>query len=372
MLHSIALTFLRGITQGQALELLRHLPSIQLLFDSPDEALSELHPQARLRISAALREHRSEALERAAAEVEFCERHAIAVLPITSAAYPQRLAECPDAPAVLYYRGTACWDVQHVLSIVGTRRITPYGKDICQQLVGELAQRLPDVLIVSGLAYGVDVHAHRACLAHGVSTVGVLAHGLDQIYPSSHRETAKAMLNNGGLLTEYARGTRPLAGHFVRRNRIVAGLSDATIVVESADKGGALITARLASDYHRLVAAFPGRVGDPYSVGCNRLIREQNAALITSAADLLDVLGWASPATTTPAVQLDLFPTLNAEQQRVVDALRATDGLSVAQLCVRTNLEQSVLHAQLFELEMSGVVQLLAGGLYRLLPQVHP
>lgn len=369
MLHTIALSLLRGITQAQTLDLLRHVGSARHILECPDEALAQVVPQTRTRLAAAIAQHKSEAMERAEREMDFCQRHNIEVLPITAEGYPQRLAECPDAPAVLFYRGAAQLNAARILSVVGTRRITPYGKDLCRSFIADLAQRLPDTLVVSGLAYGVDIHAHRACLDCGLPTLGVLAHGLDQIYPSSHRETAKTMLAQGGLLTEYITGTRPLAGQFVRRNRIVAGMADATIVVESADKGGALITANLANDYDRLVAAFPGRANDPYSAGCNSLIRDHRAELITSVSDLLELLNWNSTSSRPSAVQLDLFPTLSPEQQRIAEALRLTDGLSAAQLCLRTNIDLPTLNAHLFELEMSGVVQLLAGGLYRLLPQ---
>ena len=178
----------------------------------------------------------------------FVKNTASAPLPSPRADYPQRLKDCPDAPAVLFYRGSAEWNVPHVLSVVGTRRISPYGKDLCRMFCQELARLFPDTLVVSGLAYGVDVHVHKACLEQQLPTIGVLAHGLDQIYPAAHRNTACEMLRNGGLLTEHPRGVRPFAGNFVRRNRIVAGMADATIVIESADHGGALITARLAGE----------------------------------------------------------------------------------------------------------------------------
>lgn len=370
MLHTLALSLLRGMTQAQTLELLRHVPDARAIFERPDDVLTEVHPTMRRRIETALQSHGSEALARAACELEFCERHNIRALGLHHSDYPQRLAECPDAPAMVFYRGNADLNAQHVLAVVGTRRITPYGKDLCQSLCADLRRLLPDVLVVSGLAYGVDIHAHRGCLKEGLSTVGILAHGLDQIYPSSHRETAKAMLRQGGLLTEYISQTRAHAGNFVRRNRIVAGMADATLVVESAQKGGALITARLSMDYDRLVCAFPGRTADPYSEGCNRLIRDRQAELVTSAYDLLDLLNWNTPAASTQREpELNFLPTLTPEQQAVVEALKGKDGLNLTQLCIKTNMEQSTMTALLFELEMSGIVRLMAGGLYRLLPQ---
>ena len=208
MLHTVALTLLRGITQSQTRDLLRHVPDAQRIFTQPDEALAEANPQMLRHLKAALEAHGSEALQRAEAEIAFCERHNIRVLSLNDADYPQRLADCPDAPAVLYFRGTADLNARRILSIVGTRRITPYGADLCRIFCTDLAQLLPDTLIVSGLAYGVDIHAHRHCVSQGLPTVGVLAHGLDQIYPATHRDTAKAMVGHGGLLTEYPSQTQ--------------------------------------------------------------------------------------------------------------------------------------------------------------------
>lgn len=369
MLHTIALTLMRGITQAQTLQLFRHLDSPESLFRHPEAALEEVNPTMRRHLITALAEHADEALVRAERELAFCEKHDIGVFPITHDDYPRRLAECPDAPAVLFYRGTADLNAARTLSVVGTRRITPYGKDLCRALCADLARLLPDTLVVSGLAYGVDIHTHRECLTNNLPTVGVLAHGLDRIYPSLHRDTAARMLAHGGLLTEYVSQTRPLAGHFVRRNRIVAGMTDATIVVESARKGGALITAHLAGDYDRLVCAFPGRTTDPCSEGCNHLIRDRRAELVTSAQDVLDLLGWSPPPSAHASVQLDLFPALTPEQQLVADALSPTDGLTTAQLCISTNLDLSTINTILFELEMTGIVSLLPGGRYRLLPR---
>lgn len=369
MLHSIALTQVRSLTQAQILDLLRLPCTPQQLFDCPEECFTQLAPSVRHELTQSFRQHRTEALERATQEVEFCQNHAVQALLWGAEGYPQRLIDCPDAPVLLYHRGAIGLNAPRVLSIVGTRRITPYGKDLCRLLVQELAQLVPDVLVVSGLAYGVDIHAHRACLEQGLPTVGVLAHGLDQLYPSSHRDTARHMIASGGLLTEYISGVRPLAGHFVRRNRIVAGMADATIVIESANKGGALITARIASSYHRPVMAFPGRVGDAYSEGCLRLVREKRAELITSGADLLELLGWQSTTQAQEAQQLELFATLSPMQQRILDTLSPTDGLTLPQLSTQTQLDATALRAQLFELELHGHITVSAGGLYRARPQ---
>lgn len=189
------------------------------------------------------------------------------------------MRECDDAPLALFYRGNADLNTLHIINIVGTRHATPYGQDICTRFLADLSALYPDTLIVSGLAYGIDIHAHRAALQNHFKTIGVLAHGLDRIYPAEHRKTAVSMLEQGGLLTEFTSGTNPDRQNFVKRNRIVAGMSDATVVIESAAKGGALITAELAESYHRDCFAFPGRCNDEYSIGCNNLIRKTRQCL---------------------------------------------------------------------------------------------
>ena len=307
---------------------------------------------------------------RAEEEYRFAVQGSIRCLGIHDEDYPARLRECPDAPILVYFRGTADLNAPRVVSMVGTRRITSYGRDLCAQFVAELRSLLPDVLVVSGLAYGVDIHCHRAALAQGLPTVGVLAHGMDQIYPRMHRADAVRMLEQGGLLTEFMSQTNADKKNFVQRNRIVAGMSDATIVVESASKGGSLITAGIASAYNRDVFAFPGRVGDTYSEGCNELIRSNRAALLTSAEGLLQAMGWESSEwrkqQLAGGVQQNLFPTLSPEEQVVVNALRGDEGMQMNVLTIRTGIPVGSLASLLFALEMKGVVRTLSGGMYRL------
>lgn len=370
MLHHIALSLLRGLTQPQCVDLLRNIDHPRALFDDTAAALDtldQLVPAARTQLLRLFAERGEEALSRAADELEFCRRHSIHPLALGTADYPRRLAECPDAPAVVYYRGTADLDARHIVAVVGTRRITPYGKAHCERCCAELAEALPDALIVSGLAYGVDIHAHRAALDNRLDTVGVLAHGLDTLYPSSHRDTARDMLLHGGLLTEYVAGVRPFAGNFVRRNRIVAGLADVTLVVESAEKGGALITAHLAADYNRTVCALPGRTDDEYSRGCLHLVRDHRAELVTGADDLMRLMNWATKQDAQP-VQLELFDGETPEQSALIKALRTagSEGETAERLCVITNLPLAQVNATLFDLQMAAAVTLLAGGRYRL------
>lgn len=352
----LALTLLQGMTQSMALTLLREYESVQRI----RENLSQLP----LKVKTAFGNWQ-EAAERAEAEIRFCEERGIQILTLVDDDYPLRLRECPDAPALLFYKGNADLNKKHVIAVVGTRHISEYGKNICNDFIAQLANQLTDCLIVSGLAYGVDIHAHRASLSAGLPTVGVLAHGLDRIYPSLHRNTAAEMVNCGGLLTEYITGTNPDKGNFVRRNRIVAGMADAVIVVESAEKGGALITARLAADYHRDVFAFPGRIADPYSQGCNLLIKNNTAALITCAADLTLAMGWENIKKNT-AVQGELFPMLTDEENALCQLLDRVEGTPVNQLVIKTNTPFAQVSTLLFKLEMEGVVKQMAGGKYRL------
>jgi DNA processing protein len=230
-----------------------------------------------------------------------------------------------------------------------------------------MRQRCPDVLVVGGLAYGIDICAHRQALSCGFETVGVLAHGLDQIYPSHHRETAVEMVKQGGLLTEYMSQTQALPNNFRQRNRIVAGMSDATILVESAFKGGGLITCRIAQEYGRDVFAFPGAVGMPYSEGCNRMIRNNTAALITSAQDFVESIGWQTQAQKPEAIERQLFPDLTEEEQKVVCLLQDTNDLQLNVISVKTGIPIGQLTALLFSLEMKGVIKPLAGGMYHIM-----
>lgn len=380
MLHTLALTFIPGITPSMQLEMLRHCESAEAIVMHPEEALKHANENYRWKSINTITQHRDVALKRAEEEMDFCRQHKISVLPITAEDYPARLRDCPDAPVVIFYRGTADLNAKHVLAVVGTRKISEYGKQLCARFTERLAELLPDTLVISGLAYGVDIHAHRGCMEHGLPTVGVVAHGLDQIYPATHRNDAKRMLQNGGILTEYVRGTRPLQGNFLRRNRIVAGMADATIVVESAEHGGSLVTARIARSYDRAVFACPGRVNDPYSIGCNNLILNAKAMMMLSAEDVVKELGWwqdSVPYLSHPQ-QLDLFSNepsqrggqryaaLSPEQQLLAETLEGTDGLNTTMLAEKTHMAAADINAILFDMELSGIVKILPGGFYML------
>ena len=367
--YAMALTRLTNFNYQQALELYKAVGSAQMLFEHRNE-IGDIIKDASPRLMEALKDW-DEAMRRAEAELRFMEEHRIRALTLNDDDYPQRLIECPDAPIIIYYTGNADLNQEKIVSIVGTRHATPYGQDLIHRFVSELRGLCPQVLIVSGLAYGVDICAHREALANGYPTVGVLAHGLDQIYPYRHRETAAQMLNHGGLLTEFMSQTNADKPNFVRRNRIVAGMADAVILVESAAKGGGLITAEIAQSYARSVFAFPGNVGQPYSEGCNNLIRDNGAGLISNAQDFVKAMGWWEETHRQQAfadgIERNLFPDLTPEEQQVVSLLKESNDLQLNIITVKTGIPIGRLTALLFQLEMEGVVKPLAGGMYHLL-----
>ncbi len=309
---------------------------------------------------------------RADEEWEWCEANGVRILTHADSDYPCRLRECPDAPMVLFTRGGCDLNASHIINIVGTRKSTPYGKDVTDALVNGLAALCPDVVVVSGLAYGTDINAHRAALRTGIATVGVVAHGQDRLYPPLHRPEAEKMVGNGtgAVVTEFFHGTRPEARNFLQRNRIIAGISDATVVVESASHGGSLVTARLAQDYGREVFAVPGMVNAEFSKGCNSLIREHKAVLVTSAEDIVDALGWQNSATLAEArlrgIERTLFPELTQEEQMVVDALRDNGDSQSNALAIHTGLPIGTIVSLLFSLEMKGVVTPVPGNTFHL------
>ena len=367
--YAMALTRLTNFNFQQALELYKAAGSAQRLYEHRND-LGDIIEDCSPRLIAALKDW-GDAMKRAEFEVKYMEEHQIRAFSLLDDDYPQRLLDCVDAPLVLYYRGRADLNQQKVINMVGTRHMTRYGEDLICKFVRELHEMCPDVLIVSGLAYGVDICAHRQALANGYETVAVLAHGLDQIYPYHHRDTAAEMIEHGGLLTEFMTQTNADKANFVRRNRIVAGSTDATIVVESASKGGSLITAEIAQSYERPVFAFPGNVGLPFSEGCNFLIRDNAAALITCAEDFVNAMGWQVEAARRQAlaegIERQLFPDLSPEEQKIVSLLQQTNDLQLNILCVKTGLPIGQITALLFQLEMKGVIKALAGGSYHLL-----
>jgi DNA processing protein len=365
----MALTRLTNFNYQQALELYKAAGSAQRLYEHRSD-IGEMIDNCTPRLVEALKDW-SDAMKRAEFELKFMEEHQIRALTMMDDDYPQRLCECSDAPIVLYYKGNGDLNQAKIVSIVGTRRITTYGQDLIRRFIADLKTYCPQVLIVSGLAYGVDINAHRQALENGYPTIGVLAHGLDQIYPYHHRDTAAKMLNQGGLLTEFMSQTNADKPNFVRRNRIVAGMADATILVESAEKGGGLITCEIAQSYNRAVFAFPGNVKAEFSMGCNNLIRDNGAGLISNAKDFVNAMGWQDEVRLQEAlsngIERNLFPDLTSEEQQIVNLLQEINDLQLNILSVKTGITIGQLTALLFQLEMKGIVKPLAGGMYHLL-----
>lgn len=351
----------------------------------------QLAPNMPERLLAAFA-HTDEHLKRADEEMRFAQDNNISIITLADEAYPQRLKACFDAPLALFFKGNANLNAKHCISIVGTRKATPYAADCIAQLTARLKQLCPDILIVSGLAYGVDIMAHRQAIDHALPTVAVLAHGLDTLYPTRHRKEATLMMQNGGLLTEYFSQSKIDKRNFLQRNRIVAGLSAATLLVESAEHGGGLVTCRLAQSYQHDVFAIPGSINSPYSVGCNRLIRDNVAGLVTSAEDILKAMAWEEDVkeiTATNGASLmgssskqssSIGSSVNSVSgvgaasastaqvpngaQGVLDVLTKENDLHIDIIATRAGLPVNKVLALLFQLEMSGMVSSLSGGRY--------
>jgi DNA processing protein len=296
-------------------------------------------------------------------EAEFIENKNIQPLFFSDKNYPTRLKLCDDGPIMLYAKGKMDLNAPRVISIVGTRNATEYGKNFCEALLKELAPYQP--VVISGLAYGIDICAHRSALVHGLSTVGCVAHGLDKLYPSEHSKTASEMTANGGLLSEHLSETNLSPEFFPMRNRLIAGLADCTIVVESDIKGGSLITAYLANGYGREVFALPGKHNDKYSGGCNMLIKKNIAAILTSAKDLVEYMNW-DVKEAIPVKQLPLFVDLTAHETEVVNVLREKGKTAIDSLSIQSAQPIGKLSSILLELEFKGVVKSLPGKMYEL------
>ena len=361
--YRIAFAGLQGMGVDLARKLLDVVGSEERFFAMDEKELRQL---TRGRSKIYRDDYRRECLEMARREEIFVKEHNIAATYFTDGAYPHRLLEAPDAPAMVYSLGGCNLESAHVISLVGTRHATQYGIRFCDTLIGELAQRLPDLVVVSGLAYGIDIAAHRAALKHGVPTVAVLPRGLNKIYPAMHRNDAVAIVKSGGmLLTDYTSQDDVQKSNFLARNRIVAALSDCTVIVESAGSGGALVTASLAMSYNRDVMAVPGRCGDEFSSGCNKLIATNKAALITCADDLMAAMRWES-AMQQPQ-QLDLFPELTKEEQAVVDIIRDHGEIHLNALADALHAPVYKLMSILVELDCKNVITTLPGCRYALL-----
>jgi len=361
LLHRVALTYVKNIGPTLAKSLVAYFGDAESIFKAPPRKLIKVPGIGEKTINQL---DFDIALKKAENELKFIERSNIEVIFYTDSKYPRRLKACNDSPVLLYAKGNIDLSAQYVVSVVGTRNATEYGKNLCRLLIEELQQH--NVLVVSGLALGIDVAIHKECLKHNMPTIGVVGHGLDRLYPSQNRATAEKMLENGGLLSEYPSGTIPDRENFPQRNRIVAGIADATIVVEAGIKGGALITAEIANSYNRDVFAFPGRIGDDYSEGCNFLIRNNKAQLLTCAADLAYSLGWEKGENAKPAVEQFVLPfDLLPDESLILNFIKQNNGpLAIDDLSLKTNMPTSKLAMNLLNMEMQGYIRTLPGKTY--------
>jgi len=359
--QQIALTFLSGIGSRRARVIIRHFNDLNEFFSEKKLNLAKIpgiqadfisHKQRMLALEAAKKV--DDALQQLGGETVF----------FTEAHYPRRLKQCADAPLLLYAKGKIDWNPEKIISIVGTRNASDYGKQLTEEFMQEIAKT--GTTVVSGMAYGIDILAHKAAVKLQLPTIGVLGHGLDTLYPSAHRKTAQQMIENGGLITEFAPGMKPEPAYFPMRNRIVAGIADATIVIESGIKGGSLITANLANDYNRDVFAFPGDVTRPYSAGCLKLIQQNKAHLITNTADLLEVMSWKD-AEKPNTVQRNLFVDLTTDEERIIETLTTKKEMTIDVIGYLTTFTVGQTAALLLNLEFKGLIKSLPGKRYALI-----
>jgi DNA processing protein len=363
--YQIGITLIKGIGPNLAKNLIAYLGSVEAIFKEKEKTLTKIPG-----IGAVLSREivSSNVMERAEKEIEFIQKNQIKPFFYTDKEYPYRLKECADSPIMLYFRGNLLnLNDYKFVSFVGTRSATESGKQICEDIIFDLSRQIENFVIVSGLAYGIDICAHKKSLDLSIPTIGILGHGLDRIYPSVHRSVAAKMVLQGGLLTEFKNGTNPDKQNFVQRNRIIAGLSDAVVVVESAQKGGALITAELANDYNRDVFAVPGRINDEFSAGCNLLIKQNKATLIESANDIVRSMNWETSNAELKTEQRSLFEDLTANEIEIIEILRQnSNGIDMNELVLRLQKPFNTISSLLLEMEFKNLVKSLPGNIYRL------
>jgi DNA processing protein len=359
--YQIGLTLLDGVGDVLAKNLVAYCGSAEQVFKT-NKSLLEKIPGIGTYTSNAILQSKS-VLERAEQELKFIEKNAVQALFFTDKDFPQRLRNCSDSPVMLYYKGNANLNTEKIVAVVGTRTPSIYGKQMTEKFILDLTDS--GCLVVSGLAYGIDITAHKAALDNGLDTVGVLAHGLDRVYPSVHSNYAEKMLEQGGLLTEFLSGTNPDKENFPKRNRIVAGMCDALVVVESKRGGGSLITATIANSYNKDIFAFPGKAGELLSEGCNGLIKSHRANLIESSADLFYVMNWNEDVKKKKTAQIPLFIDLTEDEQLVMNAFDTKNQLHIDEICYATNFPISKISGYLLQLEFSNIIKSLPGKIYQ-------
>ncbi|MCA1762017.1 MAG: DNA-processing protein DprA [Cryomorphaceae bacterium] len=358
--YQLVLSKVEGVGVISARKLIKHFGTAREVLTLSTRDLMQVQGMSLGRASAIGSFSGFDLIER---EMEFAAERGIRLLSFQDPDYPRRLNHCADAPVVLFKRGNADLNASRMVSVVGTRRVTDYGKKVVRQLIESFVPY--GITVVSGMAYGVDIEAHKTCLDFDLPTVGVLGHGLDRIYPNSHTRHASAMLEKGALLTEFTTNTEPDRENFPKRNRIVAGMTDATIVVESGFQGGSIITADLANSYNRDVFAIPGRIDDEMSGGCNRLIKSNRAALLESVKDLEYIMGWKA-SEEKQSVQKKLFVDLNPQEEVLVEFLREREKTQIDELSLGTGMPMSTVMVNLLNLELNGLVRALPGKVYEL------
>ncbi len=358
LLYQIGITLIKNIGAVNGKKLIAYCGGPEAVFKEKISKLEKIPGIGRARATMIKNQ---DVLQRAEQEIEFISKYNIQPLFYTEPGYPSRLLNCDDGPLMLYYKGNANLDNQKVIAVVGTRRATNYGKARCEEILKELEPL--NMLVVSGLAYGIDSCAHRQSVNMGLETVGVLGHGLDRIYPALNKKLAEKMVQQGGLLTEFMSGTNPDRENFPRRNRIVAGMADAVLVIESGRKGGALITAEIANSYNRDVFAVPGRVGDDMSRGCHFLIKTNRAALVETGADIAYLMGWEKTEVDKKQQQ-ELFVELSKEEKLILEIIKEHGELPIDKITLLTKLSTSKVASSLLNLEFEGLVRSLPGKLY--------
>ncbi len=362
LIYKLAITLIPGVGSVNGKSLIAYCGGVKAVFMEKKRALLKIPGIGEQTVNAITNHN---VFDRAEEEYAFIEKNKITPLFYLDKEYPVRLKQCHDSPLMLFYKGTTDLNVPKVVALVGTRKATEYGRDMCRKIIEGLVEH--NVLIVSGLAYGIDTWSHKAAIDSKLETVGVLGHGLDRIYPYANRSLAEKMLENGGLLCEYMSGTLPDRENFPMRNRIIAGMSDAVIVIEAGETGGALITAEIANSYNRDVFAVPGRIGDPHSEGCNKLIKINKAALIQSARDISYLLNWNEKKDHKKPAQRQLFLTLTPNEELIVSTLKEKGDLDIDTLLIETKLLPAKAVTILLNMEFEGILRCLPGKVYRLL-----
>jgi DNA processing protein len=366
--YKIALSLIPKIGHVTAKKLVAYVGSYEGVFYEKKNSLMKIPGIGSILADSIVN---SNVIPKAEEEIEFIKKSNITPIFYLDKEYPERLKHCDDAPILIYTLGEMDLNSRKVISIVGTRKATVEGKVFTEKLIKDLKDREHDPVIISGLAYGIDAAAHKAALDNGLKTIAVLGHGLDIIYPASHKTLAKNIINQGMLLTDFPCKSIRDKNNFVKRNRIIAGLSDATIVIESGEKGGSLVTADIANSYNRDVFALPGRVSDEYSKGCNNLIKSNKAAMLTSVEDLEYLLGWEPGKKQTDAVQTNLFQNLSDDERLIADILKKQEEITIDQICLKSNMPTSKVSPILLNLEFMGVVKTLPGKSYKLISSIY-